>query len=126
MAWLLITFPVFWLGVGTRYPFAWFGPYEQSLGVLFWATVTTLWIAGFVRQWGKRLPQQTLHRIYAVYVGLSLVLVPILDLVQAAHFKAHGYQFPSWLLILSGLQGLVAWIVFKSCKASIWFGKNCS
>jgi hypothetical protein len=115
--WLLLSFPLLWVGGGRSHPFAWLGDGGVSCGRWLWFAVTLVWLFGLcLPQATGPFAEERLRRLGARLIpwlaAASLLLIPCLDLLSWGWFAVLGYPFPH-LLLLVGLAALAAFLVFR-------------
>ncbi len=108
---LLLSYPIFWLGIGKTYPFLLLGPSGPSIGAWFWGVVTFGWLAALLapRVWEDLVEGPRAEKIFRAWILLGLACTGGFDLLQWFHFERFGYPFPLGLLIADVGLGLLIW-----------------
>lgn len=115
---ILLTYPIFWLGIGRKYPFVLLGSNGVAIGNFFWGILTITWIILFFypKIWQKILTQFE-NKIFIAWLLIGVLLIPVFDLFQWIFFKRIGYPFPTFLLIFD--LGLFFFIILKRKSYSL-------
>ncbi len=108
---LLLSYPIFWLGIGKTYPFLLLGPSGPSIGAWFWGVVTFGWLAALLapRVWEDLVEGPRAEKIFRAWILLGLACTGGFDLLQWFHFERLGYPFPLGLLLADLGLGLLIW-----------------
>jgi len=107
----LATYPLFWFGIGKKYPFLLLGAGGLSIGAWFWGAVSLAWVGAlFVpRTWQALVKTPRGENIFNAWILLGLVCTAGFDLLQWLRFRDLGYPIPIGLLIADVALGLIVW-----------------
>lgn len=94
---IIIFAPLFYLGIGNKYPWILLGKYGQSVGVLCFFIMTVIFLLYNVVN--DEVLFSKLQRIFYLNLLLSLLFVIFYDLIQYRHFSCFGYKNPVMLFI---------------------------
>lgn len=112
---LVISYPVFWLGIGKQYPFSLLGPKGKFAGMLFWGLITLIWFGSlFIIKY--EIPDRIINIIGKFYILLSIIFFYCFDLLNWKYFSRFGYPFPGNLLIIDSIILLIFIYYFFSYK----------
>ncbi|PIT99581.1 MAG: hypothetical protein COT74_11320 [Bdellovibrionales bacterium CG10_big_fil_rev_8_21_14_0_10_45_34] len=110
---LIVTFPIFWLGVGKKYPFALLGESGPLIGIVFWSLVSLVWLLALFNILSNSRSQVKLEnsssKVFPVWLLLGGLAALVFDLIQWVQFRSIGYPVP-WALFAVD----ILWITYAS------------
>lgn len=99
LGWLVLV-PLFWLGLGKKFPFSLIGENGHLIGSVFWATVTVGCFYFLTRPGTESFLARRKNLLLTSLWLCAPAFTAALDLIQWKHFSSFGYTFPAFLLLL--------------------------
>ena len=96
---LIIAYPIFYLGIGNKYPWALLGKNGVNIGMIVFFILTFLFIASGILFKLENISIEKLKIIFKLNLILALFFIILYDFIQYHHFKSFGYQNPILLYI---------------------------
>jgi hypothetical protein len=98
---LIIAYPVFYLGIGNKYPWILLGKNGSNLGIIFFFGVNALFITSALCIKLEKIPPKKLALTFKINVLISLIFTLLYDFIQYHHFRSLGYRSPILLYLIS-------------------------
>jgi len=111
----LLSYPIFWFGIGRKYPFVLLGSGGRAIGAWFWGLVALGWLLALLvpKAWEDLTEGDRAEKIFHAWVLLGLACTGGFDLLQWLHFQRLGYLFPLGLLIADLGLALLIWFKLR-------------
>ena len=100
---IIIFAPLFYLGIGNKYPWVLLGQYGKPTGILFFFVMTIIFFAMFLSRFLNKSLPNSIQKIFAANLFLSIIFAICYDIIQYKHFLRFDYHKPILLFILSAI-----------------------
>ncbi|MBY0379938.1 MAG: hypothetical protein K2P99_06005, partial [Burkholderiales bacterium] len=97
---MIIIAPLFFIGIGAKYPWVLFGTHGIAIGMIVFFTITLLFILSVCFFKLEKLSFTLIFRAFIFNFVLSILFAIAYDFIQYKHFLKFGYQNPKLLYIL--------------------------
>lgn len=98
---LILFYPLFYLGIGGKYPWILLGENGIAIGMSFFFSFTILFIMSIILIKIELIKQNRLKNIVWLNVILAILFVTFYDFIQYKHFARFGYQSPFYIYVLN-------------------------
>lgn len=105
--------PIFYLGIGNKYPWALLGEHGKAIGIIFFFFMTVLFFSVSLLPVANRFSTTSIQKFFAINLLLSVAFSIGYDAIQYRHFLKFGYQKPLLLYIL-GVMALTLLVIFRN------------
>ncbi|MDD3265646.1 MAG: hypothetical protein PHC75_00520 [Burkholderiales bacterium] len=126
---LVLFAPIFYLGIGGKYPWVLLGKYGIGLGMIsFFILTLCFFLMSFIR-YGNVINETLFYKIFNFNLILSILVAIAYDLIQYKHFLRFAYQQPTMLYVLSILAIIVIFLSIKLEKTrcnALWIFVICA
>ncbi len=99
---LILFYPLFYLGIGGKYPWVLLGKNGIAIGVSFFFSLTVLFIMSIILIKIELIRHTKLKNIAWINVLLAVLFVAFYDFIQYKHFARFAYQNPLCIYVLDG------------------------
>lgn len=98
---IVLTFPLFYTGIGTKFPWSMLGQNGVGFGMIFFFSCTVLFLAACLTLPLERVTTNLINKIFFGQLILACLFIIGYDWVQYKHFAHFGYRNPHQLYILT-------------------------
>ena len=109
---LIFCFPLFWLGIGARYPWVLLGEYGIDIGYICFFILTLSFFILTLLKIDKWLLEHA-YKVFLLMIGLATFFVLFYDLAQYKNFERFGYKLPILLYVIDAINLVVVGFILK-------------
>ncbi len=121
---LIFYFPLFWLGIGAKYPWVLLGEYGIDIGYICFFILT---LSFFIIIWLKidKWLLEYVDKVFLLMIWLASSFVLFYDLAQYKDFEHFGYKLPILLYLIDILNLIVIGFILKKFSFKYLFLSCC-
>ena len=109
----ILFYPLFYLGIGGKYPWAMLGGHGIQVGMLTFFSCSSAFVVLCFLKIIDRLSYERLELLFYVNLICASAFILLYDVVQFKHFQRFGYQKPLLLYFIDVLLILFSFVMVK-------------